>query len=429
MEQIKQGKGYDFDLSADHCDRQLGIVVVEVEMPAELAGKMEALRGTGEKKREVSTTMAKEEVAPKQVDNKKVLDAVRRKVNDKYKKNYKTDDDIVYTGAQIRDILKPRFMSIGIDSVDEALGGGIPERVATTVWGPPGCGKTSFALMAVVAAQKRGEICMWVDAEGEFPYAMALLLGVDIDALEIIFPKDYGEQILDVLDEYLFDGDTKSSRGAVGLIVIDSINGLLPKDVVNQTDDKGNEGKTVGRRAAMLSAWLEKVAGRGMLRAGTKLICIAQERIDVNNQGLPKMSGGKALEFLSKVIGRLGRRSFDDSKLRSTGHNVHISWTKNSVKGMPGESIYPVMYGVGVDDSTDVLQRAMNAELITKQGRSDYVIHLPDGDQVVGGGINALRALMQTDRKLKEKVKEMLPEKKLKNFNMEVQEDQEESDD
>lgn len=332
-----------------------------------------------------------------------------KKINTKYAKETPNARPIVATGDQLKEQLKPKFLPTGIHVLDEALGGGLTMGAVNTFTGVPGCGKTCAALMAVAQCQKRGGTAVWVDAEPPFPYLMALMLGVDLDSLWIIKPKDYGEQILDVLKEMLFDNDNRVTRGIVDLVVVDSINGLVPKAQLNSQEKHGYEGQTVGRRAAMLSRWLEELSGMGMLREDTVMLPIAQMRVDVNAYGAPeKMSGGKALEYMSKTRTILRKKALDGKSI-GLGHIVTFKVDKNNTIGRLAEGEYTVLYGSGVDDSVALVTIGLEREVVKKTGRTDYSITLADGAVVaVSGGIDALRTKVREDGELRRALRETI---------------------
>src|ERR1044072_9136765 len=101
--------------------------------------------------------------------------------------------------------------SIGLN---KALGGGFGKGRQTVVWGNKSAGKTSMLLQTVAAAQKRGEVCAWVDAEGCFDKDWAERLGVDTEHLILSEEKSIDGVTRDIVD-YMGAG--------VDLVILDSI--------------------------------------------------------------------------------------------------------------------------------------------------------------------------------------------------------------
>src|SRR3989344_4188348 len=79
----------------------------------------------------------------------------------------KVDIDVIPTG------------SLGLDM---ALGvGGVPRGRIIEVFGPESSGKTTLALHIVAEAQKKGDVCAYMDAEHALDPEYAKRIGVKID--------------------------------------------------------------------------------------------------------------------------------------------------------------------------------------------------------------------------------------------------------
>jgi recombination protein RecA len=337
----------------------------------------------------------------------KELKSIIEKVNAKYAKGNKDTKPIINYGRDVRETLQPTFLSTGVPELDKVMGGGYPKGCVTTIFGPMGCGKTALALMAVAQVQKAGGVAVWVNAEPPFPLVTALLVGVNIDDLIIINAKDYGEQILDVIRELLYDSGNRITRKEVDLIVTDSINGLIPKGIIDSIEDKGSEGNTMAVRARMLSQWLEEMSGRGMLREGTIALNIAQTRVALGEYKAPeRMSGGKALGFFSKVLVKMAKFRVPGAE-DLLGHGVRCTITKNNVVGHLGEAEYQVIYGVGINDAEEVIANAMATDLILKVKGKHYQILLDEVIDVTEG-IEAVRTLIRNNQEIKNKLKEKI---------------------
>ena len=113
-------------------------------------------------------------------------------------------------------------ISTGCFSLDIALGvGGVPKGRIIEIFGPESGGKTTLALHIIAEAQKAGGFAAFIDAEHALDPQYAQKLGVDIDELLISQPE-MGEQALEITE-------TLVRRGALDLIVIDSVAALVPR--------------------------------------------------------------------------------------------------------------------------------------------------------------------------------------------------------
>ncbi|KAL0263773.1 UNVERIFIED_CONTAM: hypothetical protein PYX00_011071 [Menopon gallinae] len=114
------------------------------------------------------------------------------------------------------------IISTGSLAIDLALGiGGLPKGRIVEIFGNESSGKTTLALQVIAEAQKKGEVCVFIDAENAFDRSYAEKLGIKIPDLYINQP-DSGEQALDIADMFV-------RSGSIGVIVVDSVAALVPK--------------------------------------------------------------------------------------------------------------------------------------------------------------------------------------------------------
>src|SRR3989344_2623719 len=176
-------------------------------------------------------------------------------------------------------------------AVDIALGvGGVPRGRVIEVFGPESSGKTTLALHIVAEAQKKGDICAFVDAEHALDPEYAKRIGVKIDDLLVSQP-DTGEQALEITESLV-------RSGTIGVIVIDSVAALTPKAEI-----EGEMGQShVGLQARLMSQALRKLTSI-VARSKTVVIFINQIRMQIGIMfGNPETTtGGNALKFYASV--------------------------------------------------------------------------------------------------------------------------------
>lgn len=329
-------------------------------------------------------------------------------LNEKHRKGTSETQPLITRLGDHPELFDIKFIPTNVPEINSALGGGIPRGAMTVITGTEGCGKTSLAMSCADHVLKTGGNVLYINTETVFPHVSADTVGINKNSLLIASPHDFGEQLLNVIEEALFDNSSRTARDVLDLIIIDSINGLVPKAIVDKAEKEGAEGMDVGVRARMLSKFTERVMGKGLLRQGSAMILIAQQRVDIGSYGAPLvMSGGKALRYNPKVIISLRKRMIKSADA-VLGHEVHFEVEKNGVSGYPTKGMYNIVYGIGVDDSLDVFNKAQELGVISKEGRSDYIFRLLDGDLKVSGGINAAREKVRTDVDLKTKLKDQI---------------------
>ena len=347
-------------------------------------------------------------------DRRAAIRRIAEGLNTNYRKASQDPRPLVSVVADVVEGMVPKYVPTNVPELNEALGGGFVRNCVTTIRGVTGSGKTSLALSVASEVQKQGGWVLYINTEGHF-LQQANLVGLNKDQTMIVEARDHAERLVDTIDAYLYDNNKRMPTGLIDCVILDSINGLVPKAVLDTLDEKGSEGNAqMARRAKLIDDLLARLYGRGMLRSdpGVVFIIIAQEKANMTGYGSATvMSGGYALGYMSKVIVYLGRKPTLNSAGQEIGHTVGFRIVKNNVRCKLGKGEYSVVYGEGVDDSAALEERAKEYGYLVKQGKSRYVIYLPDQDLVVDGGVVALRQMLKSEPTIKEKVRELLRHK------------------
>ena len=263
---------------------------------------------------------------------------------------------IMKLGSQV--VADVPVIPTGSLALDHALGvGGIPRGRVIELFGPESSGKTTLALHIVAEAQKRGGIAAFVDAEHALDVTYARKLGVNCDDLLVSQP-DTGEQALEITEVLV-------RSGAMDVLVIDSVAALVPRAEI-----EGDMGDAhVGLQARLMSQALRKLTA-SISRSMTSVMFINQIRMKIGVMfGNPETTpGGNALKFYSSVrldIRRIG--SIKDGQ-EIVGNRTRVRVVKNKVAPPFKEAQFDIMYAEGISRAGDLLDMAVETEIVDKSG-------------------------------------------------------------
>jgi len=246
----------------------------------------------------------------------------------------------------------------GSMTLDIALGiGGVPRGRIIEIYGPESSGKTTVALHIIAETQKMGGEVAFIDVEHALDPVYARKLGVDIDNMLVSQP-DSGEQALEI-------AEALARSGAVDCIVIDSVAAMVTKAEID-----GEMGDThVGQLARLMSQAMRKLTSV-ISKSNTTAVFINQvrEKIGVMYGNPETTPGGRALKFYASVRIEVRRGEQIKEGSEVIGNRTKCKVVKNKVAPPFKECEFDILYGKGVSRVGEVLDIAVELNIVKKGG-------------------------------------------------------------
>src|SRR3990167_10920888 len=229
-------------------------------------------------------------------------------------------------------------IATGFPAIDGLFGGGLPTRKIVECAGSWSVGKSTLAYQIIGAAQKQGRPCLLLDAERAYTPEYGAALGVDNSRLDI-FRARTGEEYLDHIFEWIEGNKEEKRKGHKGgLVVIDAIGALLPREEAEKT----SESRSIGLQARIIGSFCRKIVPV-LDDTDTALLILNHTFVPLGQMGIAS-SGGKKLEFarsawliMSGAYGKPIKRSADGLK---TLIPMSLEVRKNKILPNIGTKIY-----------------------------------------------------------------------------------------
>ena len=275
--------------------------------------------------------------------------------------------------------------SIGLD---RALGiGGLPRGRIVEIYGPEASGKTTMSLHIIAEAQKKGGVCVFIDAEHALDPKYAKNIGVKTDELILSQPNG-GEEALQIVQQFVQDG-------TVAVVVIDSVAALTPRaEIDGQIGDV-----SMGAQARLMSQAMRMLTGY-IAQSNTLVIFINQIRMNIGGYGNPETTaGGRALKFYASVRLDIRRTATIKTGDTAIGSQSKVKVVKNKISAPFRIAEFQIIYNEGISRNGEILTLGELLKVVTKRGS-----HYSYGETKLGNGYDASRQYLKDNPKVANKI-------------------------
>lgn len=274
--------------------------------------------------------------------------------NDQMEEQYGDDVDKVIIKKE-EDI---NLIPTGSFSLDASLGGGIPKRRFSVVYGPEGSGKSTLAVSVAKNAILRGDRVLYIDVENQMHFSyIETLLGMPIgDQFILAKPMDSDDAFV------MLEKAIESKE--FGLIILDSIAALSPPEEQKKEFDEGNMAITPRDLAKFFRRNSFKVRDNDVA-----VLFINQVRDLVGSYVHAfTMPGGHALLHYSSVIVLLSKGKEMKIGEETIGILTKFVVKKNKLAPPFRTFMFPIIFGIGVDTLRDMIDYSETLGVIRKGG-------------------------------------------------------------
>jgi recombination protein RecA len=265
-------------------------------------------------------------------------------------------------------------------------------------------GKTTLTLHAIAEMQKyydRNQFVCFIDTENALDPAYVRALGVDEHKFYLSQPTD-GNEVFEVAHRM-------AKQGAVRMIVIDSIAGIVPRQV-----EEGDVGDAnIAAKARLMSAEIPKL----ITRCATNDICCIftnqeREKPGVSFGNPTYTPGGKALPFYSSIrlrVQKIGQPSEESGE--KVSNTVKCKVVKNKTAPPFKEGEITLRYGIGVDLAGELIEKSIQLGLMEKRGSWFYKVGKDGVTTKLQQGLSNMTKWLRENQTRQDKLRQVILKK------------------
>lgn len=247
-------------------------------------------------------------------------------------------------------------------------------------------GKSTITLHQIAEYQKafpNKKVALF-DYEHSFDETYARAIGIDVDNL-LFYQPDTQEAGYDMILDLI-------SKDVLSCAVIDSQTAAVPKVILDGEMSDAN----IALQARNNSKFCLKVKGQLSIHS-TSLFIVSQTRNTIGGMGDPNITtGGKAIKFYADARWKVWKMNDKEKEQNKTTVDV----IKSKVGKPWGQAKFNIKWGVGISMEDEVLEYAVEFNIIKKAG-SWYSY----GETKLGQGAEGVVDILQDNFELLEEIK------------------------
>ena len=279
-----------------------------------------------------------------------------------------TYGDVVRPGTEVLENLSNLNVLSVSPALDMALGGGIREGSCVVMSGDPKTGKTTTALHFAGKCQQQGKKVIYVNTEGRL--AIQNFEGIEsLNKDDIIIVESTDDRVLSA-EDYLNIIEFYINNDPECVIIVDSVSSMVPKDEL--------EGliRTGVRNALprLLSMFLKRIGGQVTKNKTVALFILHNIANTGGSRWSPaKMTdGGNMIQYQAGTniaITHRGRWQVPKDTGPHIGQIANWKVLTSNAGGTPNSTAESwIRYGVGIDETQEVVHAACEFRLIKSAG-------------------------------------------------------------
>ena len=221
-------------------------------------------------------------------------------------------------------------MSYQLGTFIDGVIGSLESDTITTIFGPPGSGKSTLCFEYLIHVINQGKKVIYVDTEGGFSVERLKQIDEDVDLQNVIVysPKSFEEQqkIIMSLNSHI------KNANQIGLIIVDSLV-MLYRLKLGEAPQKIN--KELGEQLRMLTQ---------ISRSFSIPILVSNQMYKSFDTKQSKMVGGLTIEYWSKTIVEFIKQDEEKKvklikhKSKPEGEEIPVEITNKGIRKKSGKS-------------------------------------------------------------------------------------------